>query len=362
MQAAPALCSAGDQGIAVQVGLFLAGLSGEEETVAGLGIGCADFRRLLREMGLAGVRMTPVAVGTDLETTFLDMRAQDFDAPTFDMSVDQARAGGRRPAMFSLPGRAIIEAPVHGSSAGPPAIILHVGRCGSTLLCNLLANSGGWTAIREPELLNRLFLSRASARNIIAGEQIDALAERIIDIFTRGASPNRCVIKLSSWTAALVADMLGRRRDMRVVVVVRDPWATVASLLAEPPHWYGACAGVARSDRPGAARFFAEAWRNIIRTARQLPGERTLFVRYEDIVGDPAAMLRRVRRHLGDPGAIGCPAGLAQAIAHYSKGKAGETFDPAGRHRREALAREVSDEVSHIAARDWDLLCEAMRG
>lgn len=355
------LLAAGDRGIAVQVGLFLAGLSGEEQTAAGLGIGGGEFRRLLREMGLADLRMTPVAVGPDLETTFLDMRGQPFDAPAFDMSVDQARAGGRRPAMFSLPGRAIVDAPVHRTGSGPPAIILHVGRCGSTLLCNLLANSGGWTAIREPELLNSLFLSRAAARNTGAGEQIDALAERIIDIFTGGTSPNRCVIKLSSWTAALVADMLGRRCDMRVVVVVRDPWATVASLLAEPPHWYGACAGVARSDRPGAARFFAGAWRNIIRTARQLPDERTLFVRYEDIVGDPAAMLRRVRRHLGDPGAMGGPAELAQSIAHYSKGQPGEVFDPAGRHRREALAREVSDEVSDIAARDWDMLCEAMR-
>src|SRR3546814_12555434 len=84
--------------------------------------------------------------------------------------------------------------------------------------------------------------------------------------------PRKTIVKLSFWAAAGAAPLLARLPGTRFIVVVRDPWKTVASFLAEPPHWYGACpTGRTRreKERAGAVPLFARAWQSTNRAARK---------------------------------------------------------------------------------------------
>ncbi|ALH82508.1 sulfotransferase family protein [Sphingopyxis macrogoltabida] len=337
---------------AIEVGLFLTGLAGEAETAARLGICPAELRELLDSLALSRCAMVPVGVGDNLDIRFLDMAGEAFDAPTFDDSVDHAKSRAGSPRTFSLPANAIAAA--EQPRAAPDGIILHVGRCGSTLLCNLLASNGDWAALREPEFLNGLFLARAATRDPAAIDRIDTLAEQLAGCLARAVRPRKSLVKLSSWTTPLAAPLLARFPGTPVIVVVRDPWQTVASFLAEPPHWYGpASAELAANERAGAVRFFAEAWRSTVAAARYLPGERIMFVDYEAIVGNPAATLAKLRRHLGDEGPPPAPAALEATLASYSKAASTEPFDPSGKHRRAVLPPDLADIVTAVTAGEW---------
>ncbi|WP_447761170.1 sulfotransferase [Sphingopyxis panaciterrae] len=339
------------QSAAVHVGLYLAGLAGEGETASQLGIDGAQLRQLLSELSLADCTMMPVGIDDDLGTRFLDIGGDRFDAPTFDEVIE--KTGSR--AAFSLPADAIIAAPLPPGSA-PHAVILHVGRCGSTLLCNLLASGGDWIALREPEFCNRLFLARAATSDPADVERIETLIARLIGCLARGVRPRKSIVKLSSWTAPLAAPLLARLPRTRVIVLVRDPWSTVASFLAELPHWYGDCP-VGRTltgpERADAARFFAQAWCSAVRAAGALPVDRTSFLHYDDLVGDPVTVLRILRRHMGDIDRPADSTAVERTMAYYSKAASTEPFNPSGKHKRALLDGDLRDIVTAIATDEW---------
>ncbi len=339
---------------AADVGLYLAGLASEGETAARLGIGTAEFQELLCELSLSRCKMMPVAVDDDLAAHFLDMKGDAFDAPTFDVAVERAAREGPRRASFRLPAHSI--AASGATDAAPQGIIVHVGRCGSTLLCNLLAGDGDWVALREPEFLNSLFLARAAARDPAQIDRIETLVTRLMGCCAQGMRPRKTIIKLSSWAAAGAAPLLARLPGTRFIVVVRDPWKTVASFLAEPPHWYGACSTgrpLREKERAGAVQFFASAWQSTIRAAWSLPAERTLFLHYDEIVDDPVSALAKALHNLGDRNPIADPAAVARVMGSYSKAGAAEPFCPRGKHRRAPLEDELAKIVTETAGNDW---------
>src|SRR3546814_17764419 len=106
---------------------------------------------------------------------------------------------------------------------------------------NLLASGSEWVALREPEFLNSLFLARAAAREPAQIDRIETLATRLMGCCAQAMRPRKTIVKLSSWAAAGAAPLLARLQGTRFIVVVRDPWTTVASFLAEPPPWSGPC-------------------------------------------------------------------------------------------------------------------------
>lgn len=348
---------------ATDVGLYLAGLASERDTAARLEIGTAAFRGLLRELSLSRSNMMPIAVDDDLATHFLDMKGDAFDTPTFEETVDRAAGEGRSRAAFRLPAHAILAS--GAPDAAPQGVIVHVGRCGSTLLCNLLASGSEWVALREPEFLNSLFLARAAAREPAQIDRIETLATRLMGCCAQAMRPRKTIVKLSSWAAAGAAPLLARLPGTRFIVVVRDPWKTVASFLAEPPHWYGACpTGRTRreKERAAAVQLFASAWQSTIRAACRLPAERTLFLHYDEIAGDPVSALAKVLHHLGDGNPIADPAAVARVMGSYSKAGAAEPFCPRRRHRRAPLEDELANIVTETAGNDWRACLDRRRG
>ena len=339
------------------VALYLAGLAREGETHARLGLDRGEFRALLEEFCLVDCELTPVDVDPFLGVTFLDTRSCPFEDPTFDGAIEGVAAGPNAPRAWRIPARALLGASTRAERSAPANLIMHVGRCGSTLLCNLLAHSGGWTVLREPELLNKLILVRTGTACEESKARIDALTMRLLTCLAGGRRPGHRAVKLSSWTAAPAAALLARSGACLIVGVVRDPLATVASFMEQPPYWAGNGGGVAQESD---VRFFARAWASAAETMLRLPRGRRLLLRYEEMVENPSWALRRVRSHFGDTSPLESEATIRGVLASYSKGRMGERFEPSGEHRRSILEPRLQRIVTETTAAAWGAVGRAL--
>ncbi len=354
------------------VALLLAGFLSESQASKQLGLDIGDLEILLEEVSLAGVAMVPVEVDDELDTYYLDIGRSGFAAPLFDDVVDKHRRTGGSVASvrLRLPATNVLGAAAPPPSACPGGLIFHVGRCGSTLLCNLLASVDGWVALKEPEFVNAVLLRLAAERDTVSRARLSELAALLLRSLAHGVRvgadgrERACVVKFTSWNLLLADELIGCLDRVPLVVLTRDPWATVASLLHDPPHWYapppspGEPRPSARARRVEAAGVFAETWSRTVERALRLPAERTLLVSYADLVQQPLGMLGRVFRHLGDDRTIPSTQWIDDVMSRYSKGTSAERFEPRARHFRDALNPEVRDLVTTITADTWSDLAE----
>jgi len=309
-------------------------------------------------------------VDDELNTYYADLGRSAFDAPMFDDVIDNFRGSALPIAAvrFRLPANVVLGAAATSQRSYRGGLIFHVGRCGSTLLCNLLASVRGWVALKEPEFVNALLLRLAAERNPNSKDRLAALVALLLRSLWHGVrfDTDGCerasVVKLSSWNAILADEFVWRLDSIPLVVVTRDPWATVASFLHDPPHWYSppptpsADRSSAPANRMEAARFFAEAWSRTVEGALRLPARRTLFVNYGELVDDPLSVLVRVCRHLGNGRESPNIESVGKITGQYSKAAREERFEPRDRYHRDALEAEVKDLVTTITASSWSAL------
>jgi hypothetical protein len=354
------------QGASELAGLVLAGFLTLDEASARLGIDSNDLAWVLTDLGLQDAAIIPVHVDDKLHTYFLDLGRESFAAPLYDEIVDAYRET-QTGLGFCLSADSIL-ASGGRPQPDPKALVFHVGRCGSTLLCNLLSSDPDRVVIKEPEFINSLLLSAAMETDTGAKDRIWALITCLLRSLTAGVrvaidgSERECVVKLTSWNLLHAHEIVRRLGPIPLVVVVREPWATVASFLQERPYWYGSRPAdqdlLSTRARQEDAGLFAASWSRTIEIALSLPQRQTLFVSYREIVDEPDLVLERVNRHLGD-GRNSLGSSRIQAVlGQYSKGGRGETFDPDGRHLREGLSEDLRDLVSAITARSRTLLVE----
>jgi hypothetical protein len=343
-----------DVDIVGTVGLVLAGLAGESDAARRLGLDHGDLQSLLGELDIARAAMIPVAIDDELASHYADLGTNAFDAPLFDDVIEGHRASGAKAFGFRLPADAVLGAAAMSLGCGPGGLMFHVGRCGSTLLCNLLASAGGWVALREPEFLNKLLRRLAAARDRAGKDRLGVLIAQSLRSLAHGVRldaerrERACVVKLSSWNAIFADDLVSRFDATPLVVVTRDPCATVASFLRDPPHWHDD-----RSegrDRMKAARLFAAVWSRTIDAALRLPSQRTLFIDYAELVVEPSTVLLSLCRHLGDSRTNPNVKAIANVMANYSKGPRRERFEPDGSHRPQGLEEAERELVAAITA------------
>lgn len=348
--------------VATDLALLLAGFIDEAEASRRLDLDAGELGPLLDAFGLSGTAMMPVGVNDKLEVLYRDMGRESFDRPLFDDVVDNLSRSARQDLRFSLGAGAILDTCSDKPPEAPAGLIFHVGRCGSNLLCNLLAQIPAVAVLREPEFLNALFLNLGAEQDRERRARLQALIPKLLRGLARGVRqdalgrPRRCVVKFSSWNGLFGEDLMRRLPHTASVMVVRAPWETVSSYLQAPPYWYAYSPdekGVA-----GAVRYFAGNWSAIMGCALRLPAARNLIVRYDELTADPRAALEKVCRLFGiDRTAVDGPA-IGRVMQAYSKSAGLEPFDPDGRHRRQALAPDLHDLVTEITASSWAALQE----
>lgn len=337
------------------VGLVLAGLASEADA-ARLGLDPDDLRSLLADLNLGHAAMVPVAIDDELASYYADIGLNAFDLPLFDSVVEShcTTNANANPVAFRLSADALLGVAAMSLGRAPDGLIFHVGRCGSTLLCNLLASVVGWVALREPEFLNTLLWRFAAENDRASKDRLGMLITQSLRSLAHGVRfdaerrERACVVKLSSWNALVAGDLVTTFDATPLVVVTRDPFATVASFLRDPPYWHDARS--LGGDRMKAARFFAEVWSGTIDAALRFPSQRTLFIGYAELVADPSTTLVSLCHHLGDRDARPNSKAIAIVMANYSKGPRGERFEAHGRHRPQSLEEAERDLVESITA------------
>jgi len=113
-------------------------------------------------------------------------------------------------------------------------LLFHSGRCGSTLLCNMLDTLSDCFVVRESEIINALL----NDKSISTGEKTQLLY-MVLALYSRYASRLgcQCVIKFTSHCALHIAYLLNSLPDIPWIYLYRDPAATIASFTQKPPPW-----------------------------------------------------------------------------------------------------------------------------
>lgn len=335
----------------VIVTLLLTGFVSYRDAALALGVGEGELSEMLGELGLTDVAMVPVAVDERAKMTFADLGRDAFSAAVFD-DVSEAR-GGDGIWRFDVRAEDLLDVGP-GRCPSPDGLVFHVGRAGSTLVCNLIAGLCGWVAVKEPEVVNALLLRLMATSDPAARAALGQLVGLVLRSFAHGARRDadgrdrRCVVKLTSWNLLLAHEVVSQLDDcVPLVVVVRDPCATVASFLDHPPHWLAA-------SRTEAAELLALTWRRTVERALELPADRTLLVGYDALIRNPALAMEEIRLHLGDERRVAIR--VADTMQRYSKGAREERFDAGGIHRRTPLAGDLRELVTALTCDSWSAL------
>jgi hypothetical protein len=234
------------------------------------------------------------------------------------------------------------------AAALPPGpatgLIGHVSRCGSTLLTNLLAlrrgtlvlKEPGFLAPTEPELL-RALLDYCGSVARIHGREL--------------------VVKPASWTspALFAATATGPQRWL---LLWRDPFAVVSSLLAAAPNW-ASRTELTNRVCDNRTEFYAAVWSAIVTAFTSGTGQderRLRFLDYETLVVDKGRALVALQTWFGLGDADEVPSGFEAEQGRYSKASDATGFDPAGAHHRPpltpadaaAVSRETKDAMAAL--------------
>jgi hypothetical protein len=342
-----------------------------------LGVSVSELRRQLAfvspdRVGALDVDTAALApVGFDVDTgliRFLEMRDVLHREPFFHETVARARRehADSLDVEVSLP--AFVRAGERCRTL-PAGFLFHTGRCGSTLLANMLSSSGEHVVVKEPDIVSDLMAAALSAPGVQAAEELAAALGVAVSCLVAAARPAAPYpwVKLAAWNVRLAHTLLERFPGAPAVFVYRAPRETVASLLHQRPSWFD----LIECPRALQARFFptvaevpegrlspvvlfAHAFRSAAEAALALPPERTLLVEYQSLVSRPEAVIEEVLRHARQPQSPGALEKMVAARSTYSKDPAGASaFDPKGTHRRPPLSSSDGAQVDAIAAESW---------
>ncbi|MDH6129996.1 hypothetical protein [Kitasatospora sp. GP82] len=229
---------------------------------------------------------------------------------------------------------------------GPRGLVFHVGRCGSTLLANMLGANPAVRSVKEPEALNQALLEGSSG-------SVEP-ARTVLRAFGRGLpAESGLVVKCTSWNTRRMRQLLAAFPDAPAVFLWRPAVEVVASCLATEPAWAGWRDDPALGETwfpqdPSAAgdriSFYAHAWRSVAGAALEAAeafGPRVRFVSYAELRQAPGEVATATARYFGLPVSPESSALMAQQATRYSKDPSGTArFDPAGSHSRPQLTEQ----------------------
>jgi hypothetical protein len=321
-------------------------------------------------------RLVPVAFdGSSQSVDVLDMAGVSPTEPFFHQTVQRVLADRSLAPVTVGAEWLVTEAARRGRL--PSAVIFHVGRCGSTLLANVVQATLATTVLKEPSAVSDLCAGWLLARDGATRQQLGAQLGAAVRVLTGAwALGDRAPwLKTAAWNVQAAPLLLGLRPKLPGVFVHRDPFATVASMLDQPPSWapiLGAPRAVQSAffpslrDLPYGARvesveLFAHSWRSAVEAA--IAARHQLeFVDYADLASDPRAVLFRLANRWGWEPAVLDPDAGAAVLATYAKDPDGRAvFDATGAHRRGPLSAEDSRRVAVIVAEVAERFTDAQR-
>jgi Sulfotransferase family len=275
---------------------------------------------------LARAGYLPVRIDWEHHTLRLQALAgAEFREPFFQQTVAQAEDSGQ----IDVPLDEFVGGAKELEWTQPLRAILHTGRCGSTLLANLLALRPESMVLKEPG-----FVNQAVARQ----GPLSALVKYSARVASE--SQRRLIVKATSWTSPALLNVALTQPEARCVLLWRDPVDVVASEVAVPPGW----------ARDACAATYASAWQTVARAfvaaATTHPHE-MLLLSYDALVHDKPGSLRRVESWFGSAPRRLVPDEFWETARAYAKSGSEAEYQPTGAHYRPPLG---SDERASVQA------------
>ena len=238
----------------------------------------------------------------------------------------------------------------------PAGLIFHTGRCGSTLLANLLAVHPGLRVLSEPDVLSQLLVHQALPDRAGPGRETGLL----LSAFSRGTALG-AVVKASTWHVLAGRHILSSVPAVPAVFLWRPAAEVVASCLHQPPPWAGfgelrallarQVPLLERTGDPGLrpAELYARMWNATVRAGLDL--DRSDVLAYDELRADPAGVASRVAGRFGLPGTDTLADAMTRAAGRYTKDLSGRTaFEPRGAHARPPLSPAEHALVASLTA------------
>jgi hypothetical protein len=163
---------------------------------------------------LGGRRLTAPFVEQDLG----DALARPFNA-LFDVRTPMATTAAHLAAHPPIP---------------PTAFIFHTGRCGSTLVAQLLATDPSNRVVSEPAPLDTI-LRAPLVRAVEVGRHVDWIRTTVGAFGQPGPGEHRLFVKLDSWSILAAPRIDAAFPDVPWLFVARDPAEVVVSQLRSIP-------------------------------------------------------------------------------------------------------------------------------
>lgn len=175
---------------------------------------------------------TPVRFNANGPTVgWCDLRGLEFGSEPFSDTVRRALTQPYRLLWQVHTGPTALADFAAGCAPVPIAgLIFHTSRCGSTLVCRMLAQLTGTVVLNEPPIIDEILRAEVAdaQRRRLLGWVLSALAR------PHTSEQQRVIIKLDSWSTRDLPAIRGVLPETPWVFLYRDPAAVVASQIRLP--------------------------------------------------------------------------------------------------------------------------------
>jgi hypothetical protein len=170
-------------------------------------------------------RWTPIRVVADGHSSTVDWCRTDgvaFDDPFLDQSMEAAL---RHPARLLFRRRTPLVdllRPAPERTVPIVGVVLHLSRCGSTLLTRLLGDVPGVLALSEPAVVDTVLRLPADQLGIREADRPALVRGALAALAQADAGEQGCVVKLDAWAALQLPVLRQALADVPWVFVSRD--------------------------------------------------------------------------------------------------------------------------------------------
>jgi hypothetical protein len=354
---------------------LLIGALSEAEAAEILELSLPEIQRLISAVAGHNGSLVPISVNLDTQRfEFLDIKDTKYSEPFFGDTINRVRCENSQALNFEVNFEDFL-CGAERYQRPPDGFLFHVGRCGSTLLANMLSSSGKHLVVKEPDLISDLLAGWLRARNKAARKQMELLVAAAIRyvlgaVGGAGAADviRYRILKLAAWNVCLAKVILELFPKTPAVFLYRSPLETVASLLFQRPAWFEliecprsiqasffpSLCELPEGTEPSPAVLFAHAWRSAAEAALAIPPESLLVMEYRALIDDPQATISRMLSYFHHPIDHSVIGPMAAKRSIYSKDAAQLVYyEPGSKHARPALSCEEADEIRAITAAPW---------
>ena len=273
-------------------------------------------------------------------TDWIDLRGIPYAEPFLLETITAAHAAGRQTVTAPLAALHLLEQQSPGRD--PAGLVFHVGRCGSTLVSQAVAQIEGAVAVSEPDAINDLLEIPAAGEDRTSLINLLRLAIRALG---RGRGDGAYLVKLSSF-AICRADLLREAfPGVPCAFIGREPLEVIGSVLEKPPGWAQlitrpeTAATLLRLDDVSMdepEEFLVGGVAGIMTAALEQPD--MLLVDYREL---PGAIVSQLLSHFGITPTPADLARIAEAVKYDVKAGGKLVFVPDSARKRDKVPAEM---------------------